>query len=130
MGSTFIPFNVEPSERFKRLHRLSAGLHVAYGANDREQIEELSFEIEKLNAEILARPVLGIVDLLDRAALVLFWGDGGLLPNAWADPVEHLTEFVPNENEDGQAIAAAHLAASVFQLAGVSIGSQEARANG
>jgi len=79
--------------------------------------DDLSQRIEATISRMHARPVSGLNDLLERAAAVLYWSDGGIEARAWADPVAHLTSDGVAATDDPMAIAGAQLAAAVFALA-------------
>lgn len=77
-------------------------------------------KIARVVHRINAKPVRSLSDLLDRAAVVLYWADGGSQADAWPphDPVAHLRGSGSAGTEgDGQAHAANQLAAAVFALA-------------
>lgn len=81
-------------------------------------IADLSRRVDALGRRIHSKPVTCLADLVSRAALVLFWSDNGLSPEAWEDPEAALigeagsTRFAsPADN------AGTQLAAAVFNLA-------------
>lgn len=127
-----VPVNSFHCPEYHQLRRLAAELHQV--SEDRAACDErrnprgaivgdmliadLSRRVDALARRIHSKPVTSWDDLLARAALVLFWSDSGLSPEAWEDPVAALMGEVGPVRFHGPADnAGTQLAAAVFVLA-------------
>lgn len=81
-------------------------------------IADISRRVDALASRVHEKPVTSWDDLFARAALVLFWSDSGLSPEAWDDPVAALVGSVgPLRFQGPVDTAGTQLAAAVFVLA-------------
>lgn len=131
--STLAPFSAAaatsgPTPEYAALRRLAARemaleLIIAegvYGERTPELIEQegIQAEIEVLIEDIKSRPVVSLSDLVNRAAIVLYWSDGGRDDEAWADPVGHFKQL--GQSRYKTESEPAHFAATVFEMCGFS----------
>ncbi|WP_424955693.1 hypothetical protein [Hyphomicrobium sp. 1Nfss2.1] len=80
-------------------------------------IADLSRRIDALVRRIHSKPITTISDVLDRAAVVLFWSGKGQMPGAWRAPEASLLDYDRPFQPDPDVVAAHQLAAAVFALA-------------
>lgn len=127
-----VPLNSFHSPAYQQLRHLAAELHQV--SEDRAACDELrhplsaiagdmhiadiSRRVDALARRVHEKPVTSWDDLFARAALVLFWSDSGLSPEAWDDPVAALVGSVgPLRFQGPVDTAGTQLAAAVFVLA-------------
>ncbi|MDH4981247.1 hypothetical protein [Hyphomicrobium sp. D-2] len=127
---------VTPSADFIELRRLAAELSVVIDHWDNappgdpywhEQLMAATGRTHSVCARIHSRPVRGMSDLLDRAAVVLHMSNGSWLPGVWDDPVAHLRglSLELDPSEDREQWAAVELAAAVFSMTGTALKFEE-----